>query len=460
VHFHAVASYSGIAALRAFTINHHNAGLVGLQHLSIDDDAAAGLHDALTRRGIESIVLKTCNRTELYWRARVPGDDEAVAGAFAHALGLREPVLRRAALKLNGEAAATHVFRVCCGLESLVLGEAEILGQVRAALDASPGAGAFLDGVFRAALRTGRQARADTAIGAGALSVASAAVQWLANQLPLARSRVLVIGAGDTGAKAARQLRSLGAGTLVIANRTRSRAETLAKPLGARAIGLDALATELASADGVVCAAGAPGWLIRKSDLQFAASRVAPLVIVDLAMPSGIEPGAVAGVRRIDLEGLEQLAELHRQQREAEIPNVEAIIARELQWLHAWARHQAMRPLVSDLRRKVEAIRRTELMRAERELAEAGVTDTALLDRLSRRILDQVLAIPLAQLEAGDLPLDAAHAEYLRRLFALSGDEDDRRPGLQPRQPAALKGRPTTAIAPVEPVEPVEPVLS
>jgi glutamyl-tRNA reductase len=420
LYFRTVASYSGLAALRALGVNHRHAGLAELQHLSLDCEAAARLHDDLSRAGIESVVIKTCNRTEVYWRARVPGDDEVVRAAFAGAFGLADESIDRIATRLSGEAAAVHLFRVCCGLESLVLGEAEILGQVRAALDACRGAGAFLDGVFRAALRTGRQARAETAIGAGALSVASTGMQWLAGHLPLASSRVLVVGAGDTGTKAARQLKSMGAGSLVIMNRTISHAEALAKTVGGTAAGLDALGPELARADAVVCAATASDWLIHLSDLRAATAAGAHPVVIDLAMPPNVEPGNVDGVLRIDLGGLEHLAELNRRQRAAEVPGVEAVIAREMQWLHAWARHEAMRPLVSDLRRKVEAIRRSELARAERELAQAAAVDVAVLERLSRRLLDQVLAIPLAQLEAGELPLDATHAEYLRRLFALT----------------------------------------
>jgi glutamyl-tRNA reductase len=422
LHFHAVASYSGLAALRAITINHHTAGLVGLQHLSIEGDAGSRLHEGLSARGIESIVLRTCNRSELYWRARVPGDDETAVAAFAASLNLPSTALQGVATQLTGEAVATHLFRVCSGLESLMVGEAEILGQVRTGLERCSGAGVFLDGVFRAALRTGRQARAETAIGAGALSVASTAVQWLSQHLSLADSRVVIVGAGDTGDKAARHLQSLGVGSLVIANRTASRGTALASTVGAEAVTLDALAAEIARADAVVCAANAPDWLVTLDMLKAASIASRRLVVVDLAMPSGVEPGSIPGVIRIDLEGLERLADLHRQQREAEVPKVEAVIARELEWLHAWARHQALRPLVSGLRRKVEAIRRAELARATKELDDAGATGAAVLERLSRRLLDQILAIPLAQLEAGELPLDATHAEYLRRLFALTDE--------------------------------------
>jgi glutamyl-tRNA reductase len=421
VHFHAVAAYSGLAALRVLTINHRNVGLDHLAALSLGAPGAASLHEALSAAAIESVVLATCNRTELYWRARVPGDDERVTRALAQAIRVPEATASLVATRLAGEAAVRHLFGVCCGLESLVIGEAEILGQVRAALEACTGAGAFLEGVFRAALRTGRAARAETGIGTGAVSVASTAINWLAELMPLPERRVLVVGAGDTAAKAARQLRAMGAGGLAIANRTVARAEALAANVAADAMGLDALPDALPAADALVVAARGASCLVTLAHLERAAARRAgrPLVVVDLAMPCGVEPGDVDGVRRIDLRGLEHLVEENRHRRQAEVPRVQAVIERELEWLRAWARHQALRPLVADLRRKVEAIRRAELARAQEELVRVDDQGEAVLDRLSRRLLEQVLAIPLATLEAGDLPLDATHAEYLRRLFAL-----------------------------------------
>ncbi|MCC7176936.1 MAG: glutamyl-tRNA reductase [Acidobacteria bacterium] len=416
LHFHAVARYSGLASLRAVTINHRNVGIGALPQHSVGCDTATSLHEALTAAGIESFVLATCNRTELYWRAQVPGDDESVHQAIARAVCVPD-----SASHLSGKAAAQHLFRVCAGLESLVLGEAEILGQVRAALDACTGAGPFLKGVVQAALRAGRMARAETAIGTGAQSVASAAVQLVAGALPLDRCRVLVLGAGATGVKAARHLRKLGVGELVVANRTLGRAEAVAAPLGAEAVALDRLRDELDRADAVVCAVDAPEYLIGLDDLRRAVSGRSgrPLMIVDLSMPHVVEPGDVAGVTRVDLGVLEREVERHRDRRAAEVPKVEGLIDREMHHLQSWARHHALRPLASDLRRKVEAIRRAELERAQHELPEGGAADAAVLDRLTRRLLDQVLAIPLATLEAGDVPLDATQAQYLRRLFAL-----------------------------------------
>jgi glutamyl-tRNA reductase len=141
-------------------------------------------------------------------------------------------------------------------------------------------------------------------------------------------------------------------------------------------------------------------------------------------MPPVVEAGDVAGVTRVDLVALEQQVAEQRDRRAGEIPKVDSVIERELHHLQGWARRHALRPLVSDLRRKVELIRQAELARAAGELGDARNADVDVLDRLTRRLLDQVLAIPLATLETGELPLDAAQAQYLRRLFALGPGAD------------------------------------
>jgi glutamyl-tRNA reductase len=420
-HFRAVADLSGLQALRALTFNHANLGIVGLAHVALAPDALAALNQSLAQADIEAFTLTTCNRTEIYWRACVPGDDERVREQVGAQLDEIGAALARDTHVLRGRAAARHLFRVCCGIESLALGEAEILGQARAALEGTNAISPFLRGVVVSALRTGRMARAETRIGVGALSVASAAVQLVAAAMPLDRSRVLIVGAGATGVKVSRHLLALGSGDLVLANRTIERAATLAETLGAGAIGLDAVHDELTRAAAVVCAVAAPEPLIRRDALEaaMAARGGRPLLVVDLSMPPVVEPGMVAGVTRVDLAAIEQQVARQRESRSSEIPGVEAIVERELLHLDAWARRHALRPLVSDLRRKVEIIRLEELQRASRELAAAGDADLAVLDRLSRRLLDQVLAIPLSTLETGELPLDPAQAHYLRRLFAL-----------------------------------------
>lgn len=419
-HFDAAAGFSGLAALRAITIDLRTVGIGALPRYAPGCERAMALHEALSASAIESFVLTTCHRTEIYWRARRPGNSETVHALFAQAVGAPGALATASATVREGRSAAGHLLRVCAGLESLVLGEAEILGQVRAALDACTGAGPFLRGIVQAALRAGRMARAETAIGVGALSVASAAVHLLSDTLALPAARVVVVGAGDTGMKTARHLRALCVGQLVVSNRTIARAEPVAAAVHGHAIGLDGLADELCRADAIVCAVAAPSPVISCDDLRraVAAREGRRLVVVDLSMPPAVEPGPVAGVIHIDLEGLERQVAQQRERRIAEIPRVESVVNREVDRLEAWARQQVLRPLVSDLRRKVEAIRRTELARVQAELMHEA-PDADVLDRLSRRLLEQVLAIPLTALEAGDVPLGAAQSQYLRRLFAL-----------------------------------------
>jgi glutamyl-tRNA reductase len=402
-------------AFRVFSLSHRTCGLPALGGVVAHGDAAR-LHASLSTAGIQSIILSTCNRFEVYWRGARTGDDQTVAGMLDAALPMAKELLHGGSIQLSGDAAASHLFRVCSGLESMVLGEAEILGQVRTAMEQAPGSGSFLRGVFTAAIRTGRAARAETAIGTGAMSVASAAIEQLEACLPLGTRRVLLIGAGETAAKVARQLASIGVGQLVIANRTLERAQALAKTHQGTAVSLDSLGDEIAAADVVICASHSTSWLVTRSDV---ANRSVenPLVLVDLSMPPAIEPFEINGVARIDLSEIERATVAHRQRREGEIPRVEACIAREMEWLRAWARQETLRPFVSTLRQKADSIRVEELERAREELKSGD--PHKVLERLSRRIFDRLLAVPLDQLRSGDLPFDEPSADYLRRLFAL-----------------------------------------
>jgi glutamyl-tRNA reductase len=400
-------------------------GVEALATHSLDAGAAARLHEQLTGAGVESMALATCNRTELYWRAGGTAVDDAVGHAFG-----RLTRLSPGTGLLSGAAAAAHLFRVCAGLESLVLGEAEILGQVRAAIDGSPGAGPFLRGVVRAALRAGRHVRAETRLAVGAQSVASAAVQCLARALPLHSSHVLVVGAGATGLKIARHLRALGVGRLVVANRTGERAAAVASLVGAETVSFEALQEALPSADAVVVAVDAPSHVLTIDDLQAAsaARQGPPLVAVDVSMPPAIASGDVAGITRVDLMEIERDIARQHDRRAAEVPKALAVIDRELRFLEGWARRQALGPLVSDLRRKMEGIRRRELARARAEMARPGgdmaATDGDAIDRLTRRLVDRLLAIPVEPLDAGRVTIDPDDLQYLRRLLALDEDSE------------------------------------
>jgi glutamyl-tRNA reductase len=295
------------------------------------------LHARLRAHGIEAVVVSTCHRTELYYRAQFAEDDARADELWRAPLEgmVPDPV------RLLGRAAGEHLFRVAAGLESLVLGEAEVLGQLRTALEVAQRSGSahhFLSRVFHAALRVGGRARSETAIGAGALSIASAAVRLLgADGRDLSRSTVLVLGAGTTGLKAARHLKAEGVGRLVLMNRTSERARAAAEELRVEHAPLAELPELLDEADAVVAAAHVERPLLPAGML--AARRTTPLTLIDLSLPRAIDP-ACAGLPHVklhNLSDLEHVVAANRARRETAIPRVEQLLSRELEHLARWA---------------------------------------------------------------------------------------------------------------------------
>ena len=341
---------SGIGALRALTIHHRNAPLSLLERVALPPAQRGSLLESLRARGIEAVVLSTCHRSELYFRAQYAGDDTRAERLWRAPL---EGVSVEPA-RLGGRDAAQHLFRVAAGLESLVLGETEVLGQLRAALEAATQAGSagpLLARAFHAALRCGGRARSETGVGAGALSIASAAVRLLnGSGRDLSALTVLVIGAGATGLKVARHLSAEGVGRLVLLNRTAERARIAAEELEVEHAELSDLPWLLVQADAVVAAAQVERPLIDPAMVSAHAAREgAPLTLVDLSLPRAVDPACAGlpGVRVHNLADLEQVVAANRSRREAEIPRVETLIARELEQLVRWAHGRSRRPFAA-----------------------------------------------------------------------------------------------------------------
>jgi glutamyl-tRNA reductase len=331
---------SGIGTLRALAIHHRNAPLPLLERVALAAVQREALHARLRAHGIEAVVLSTCHRSELYYRAHTRGDDTRAEALWRAPL---EDVDVEPA-RLTGRDAAEHLFRVAAGLESLVLGETEVLGQLRTALEAATHAGSagpLLARTFHAALRCGGRARGETGIGAGALSIASAAVRLLdAGSRDLSSLTVLVLGAGATGLKVARHLSAEGVRRLVLLNRTTERARVAAEELEVEHAELSDLPWLLMQADAVVAAAQVERPLIDPAMVSVHAAREgAPLTLVDLSLPRAVDPAcaAIPGVRVLNLADLEQVVAANRSRRESEIPRVRAIVARELEQLVRWA---------------------------------------------------------------------------------------------------------------------------
>ena len=380
-----------IGTLRALTASHRNVPIETLDALALGPERRAQLAEALANAGLECLLLMTCNRSEIYWHSRDSRDLALIESAWREVTDCADPMFDR----LVGREAARHLFRVGSGLESMVLGEPEVLGQLRETLD-EPGAraraGTLIAGLVTAAIRCGGRARAETAIGEGALSIASlAARRLLAESKNPADLRVVVLGAGATGRTAARHLKAEGVKHLVIVNRTASRAREVARNLGCEWAPLDSLAEQLAASDAVVASVAASAPLLDPTSVGAAARRRSrPLAIVDLSMPRAAEPALrhMKGVRLWDLSDLERVASENHARRDGEVPRVEALIERELKAFTQWAKQQSLRPMVNAMRERAERICRTEL---ERALA-SGPLDPERLEAATQRLVDLMVA--------------------------------------------------------------------
>ena len=371
----------------------------------------------------EGLIVSTCNRTELYCAGeQLDGDDPAAWLEHWHGqAGLREHIYR-----LEDAAAVEHLFAVASGLDSMVLGEPQILGQLkdayRAAQEAGT-AGAQLNRLFQATFAVAKRVRTETGIGANAVSVASAAV-GLARQIfsGLDNHTALLVGAGETIALAARHLHSHGLGRMIIANRTLSRAESLASEFNAAAITLEALPNHLAAADIVIASTASPVPVItlQHTRAALAARRRKPIFMVDIAVPRDIEP-AVADLEDIYLYTLDDLQQFIRenlQARQDAASEARTLIAEELQRFHASLRGQEAVPAIRALRTAAENRRVQTLEQAQRLLA-AGKSPEEALEFLATTLTSRLIHAPTQALrEAGDQG-DAELVEAARRLFGL-----------------------------------------
>lgn len=412
-------------------LSHHTAPIEVREQLAPDADALP-LVLARAREALgPSALLSTCNRLELY----VMGHHEpnAVRAFLATALGGGDAAAAEPFHVLHDLDAVRHLYGVASGIDSMVLGEPEVLGQVRAAFSSAVAAGnddVVLSHLFHTAIRTGRRARTETGIGTGALSVSSIATQqaraWLQD---LTRASVLVIGAGEAGQLAAQSLVEFGVGEVVVANRTLARAQALAAALGGRAIPFDAIPDALDTVQVVIAAADAPRPLVSAETVAAAMQRRdgAPLLLIDIGVPRDIEPGVrdLAGVQYFDVDDLEAIADRNSTARSAETGAVERIVDEEVARFATWFAQRDVIPTIAALTEHAEQLRQREvqktLRRVRPELADATHVQE-LLDVLSKAMVRQLLADPIAVLrEQEDADL---HAEVVQRLFRLAPPAD------------------------------------
>jgi len=419
-------------ALVLVGVNHERAPLDVRERLAIPGvRLPAALAQLLTETGLsEAMLLATCNRVEVWGVEREAGASTAVAQWLGAHGGTAPEALGELLYERRGAAAVAHMASVAAGLDSMVVGEPQILGQVKAAhaVAAAHGAvGALLGEAVSQALRIARRVRTETEIGRGAVSVSYAAVE-LARKIfaDLRDRRVVLVGAGEMGGLAARHLAERGVSQLVIVSRTLDRAEAIARETGGKAVPFEEFPSHAAGADILICAATAPGALITASQVAgWVATRPRPVLVIDLGVPRNVERGVarLVDVYLYDVDDLEGVVAANRQARGRELDCARQLVAHAVAALERAAAARIATPTIRSLRAKVEEIRRAEVERALARLGDRSPPARAAVDAMSIALVNKILHGPTEQLKVAQaVPGGARVRALVREMFGLEGE--------------------------------------
>lgn len=395
--------------------------------------------------GAELAILSTCNRTELYFAPRAPAHREqartdgevweALILFLARTRGLDSLAIEPWLYRRAGTEAVRHLCQVAAGLDSMVVGETEILGQVGRAQDAAAGSGTLGDllaAAFRCALRAGRRARAETGISRRPASVSSETVALICDEAgPLAEQRILLVGTGRVARSAGEALRERGAVHLHVVSRTSKNAERLASDLDAMPVLWCDLANIIGESDVVLSATSAPHAVLTTSIVSSAITRRSadrPLLFIDAAVPRDIESevGTLSGVRLFDFDDLQARIRGNLNTRRLESPQVEEIINQEVETFEEWQRGAALRPLLRAMRQRAEEIRLREFERLLRRVPDLPDDARREVEQLSRALVNKLLHEPTVRLrEEADPALRGYYAQVASHLFAIGEPPSD-----------------------------------
>ena len=412
-------------------VSHRTAGLDVRERLTFRAAETAALLGRLRGEAMvrEAVMLSTCNRTELYAVEGETNIVDALWTTFSERLGTDASgygYVRR------DRETATHLFRVASGLDSMVVGEAQIQGQVRDAWESCrPHAGTVLNRLFQNSLAAAGRVRSETAVGRGAASVASAAVQ-LAKQIfgTLRGVRAMVLGAGETADLALECLTAEGALAAVVANRTYERAVELARRhgQGARAMRFDECWRELGTVDLLLCSTASPRPVVTAERVRAALVNRGdrPFFILDIAVPRDVERdvGRLANVFLYDLDDLQRLVAANLDRRRADLPIAEELIAREVEHYWQWLAGLEAVPVLTEFRSRMDALREAELDHALHRLQDLSPAQRATVEQLARSLMNKFMHQPSVRLRAAAANgLGLGVVETMRYLFALEGTE-------------------------------------
>lgn len=377
------------------------------------------------------VIVSTCNRTEVY-TIDMKGHDarEASYDFLKSHIDISESDLTQYIYMSSDKAAVEHLFRVACGLDSMIVGEYEVLGQVGYALDVAERAKMVhlpLRHIFQSAIRTGRSVREETGISKSALSVSSVAVDLATKVIgDLRECKILVLGAGEAGKLVVKAAKEKGVSRIVAASRTQERASALAAKLGGIPISLNNLVGELSTTNIVVTCTGAPHWVLGNLHVEEAMKNrpKLPLVIIDIGVPRNVEP-AVRQIKNVFLYNIDELikiSDLNRKQREGEIQSAEEILIDKVDKFVSWWQAYETRPIVSSLMKKAEEIRSTQLSKTLKKLPPLSDEERERLDAMTKSIVIKLLKDPIQYLKT-NASANRDDVEVISRLFRLKEEK-------------------------------------
>jgi glutamyl-tRNA reductase len=415
-------------------VNHNTAPVDIRERLAFSKADVRGILDTFSREGApEAFVLSTCHRTEFYVAGPPSADLEGLVTRVLDTVvgsgAVRKPEYW---YDHSDQAAVRHLFRVASGLDSMVLGEPEILRQVKTAIETARevgSAGTFLNEVFHRCLHVAKRVRTDTALGEGSVSLASATYGVVRGHLgDLRDRRILLFGTGEIAEQVAQYFGKDMGTNLTILSRTAERAERLATEVGADACDASEKLAQLQKVDGVICASSTTEYLVTAQEVAaISEGRSTPLVFVDLGHPRNIDPSVreLAGALLYGIDDLRAEIERNIERRRQEAPEAESIVRRETGQLAQWHTSLPAQDTVKTLRSKFEDVRQTELDRMKGRLSE---DEWDAVDEASRRMLQKLLHTPTLALKGlnADDPADRERISIIASMFGLGDGPDDR----------------------------------
>jgi len=422
-----------MSELLALGISHKTAPVALRERVAFTEQEATefALQAADTPEVREAVVISTCNRTEVYLVVGDPVRAESdVLGLLAGRAAIRPTELAEAIYSPRNCDAARQLYRVTAGLESMIVGEAEIQGQVKRAHEAAMRAGCtgpLCNRLFAAALTTGKRVRTETDIGSSRVSIPSVAVDLALSVLGGLEDRhVVVLGAGETSELTARALAEQGAGTIFVANRHADRALSLAQRFGGKVVGLDGLPDQLLLADIVLSSTSSPHPIVGRDELEqvMAERQERPLLLIDIAVPRDIEAtcGELQGVSLYDIDDLQAVVARNLSTRENEAPRAQEIVEEEIHRFARWLGQLETLPTISALREHGSNLVEQVLAENAGRWESASPRDLARIEAVARAVMSRLLHEPTIRLRSFSEERGHASLELVRELFGLRED--------------------------------------